>query len=203
MPKPGGIFGDFFGKIADLWNWIVQVGQAIYSDVNLIVNLKSVIADDFKALIDQFRTLTAEQKDFADRVKNLKSKAVRADVIYEFINEIRTGELKTFLVDQLDSLRLSWTGDIDDAVAWAQASGLVKSGQLGTTNPVLKWIQAILKIVVSIAALVHALHGIVPVVQALKDKLDSFEKVIMKQNNPRVRLKKTISARQGKLHAST
>jgi hypothetical protein len=199
MAKPT-VFGDFFGKIADLWNWITQIGQTIYSDVNLIVNLKSVIADDFAALIEQFRHLTAEQQDFADRVKNLRTKAVRADVIYEFINQIRTGELKTFLVDQLDSLRLSWTGDIDDAVQWAQASGLVKSGQLGTTNPVLKWIQAVLKIVVSIAAIVHALHGIVPVVQALKDKLDSFEKVIMKQNNPRIRLKKTISARVGKLH---
>jgi hypothetical protein len=202
MPKPS-FFGNFFGKLADLWNWITQVGQQIYSDVELIINLKSVIADDFQNLIDQFRTLTAEQQDFADRVKNLKSKAVRADVVYEFINEIRTGELKRFLVDELDSLRLSWTGDINDAVQWAQASGLVRSGQLGTTNPVLKWIQAVLKIVVSITALVHALHGIVPVVQALKDKLDSFEKVIMKQNNPRIRLKKTISARQGKLHAST
>jgi len=202
MPKPT-IFGDFFGKIADLWNWIVQTGQAIYSDVELIVNLKSVIADDFKNLIDTFRELTKDQEDFADRVKKLKSSCVRADVIYEFINEIRTGELKTFLVDQLDSLRLEWSGSIDDAVQWGQASGLLKTGQLGTQNPVLKWIQAILKIVVSIAALVHALHGIQPVVQALKDKLESFEKVIMKQTNPRIRLKKTISAREGKLHAAT
>jgi len=202
MAKPS-LFGSFFGKIADLWNWITETGTAIYSDVELIVNLKSVIADDFTQLIDQFRELTADQQDFADRVKNLKHRCVRADVIYEFINEIRTGELKQFLVDQLDSLRLEWTGSIDDAVQWGQSAGLIKTGQLGTTNPVLKWIQAVLKIVVSISALVHALHGIVPVVQALKDKLDQFESVIMKQNNPRIRLKKTISARQGKLHASS
>lgn len=193
-------FGDFFGKIADLWSWITETASAIYSDVELIVNLKSVIADDFTQLIDTFRELTADQQDFADRVKKLKSSCVRADVIYEFINEIRTGELKQFLVDQLDSLRLSWSGDIDDAVQWAQSSGLVKTGQLGTSNPVLKFIQSVLKIIVSITALVHALHGIVPVVQALKDKLDQFESVIMKQTNPRIRLKGTISARQGKLH---
>lgn len=194
------IFGDFFQKLADLWDWITQVGTEIYQTVNLILNIKAVIADDFKTLIDTFRTATAEQKDFAERVKNLKTHCVRADVIFEFINEIRTGELKTFLVDTLDSLRLTWSGDIDDAVKWAQSSGLIKRGTLGTVNPVLRWIQAILKLVGAVAAIVHALHGMIPVVQALKDKVDSFEKVIMKQNNPRVRLKKTISARAGFLH---
>lgn len=178
-------FGDFFGKIADIWKWITDTASAVINEINLILSIKSVITDDFQSIINDMKELTAEQVDFADRIRHLKTKVIRADRIYQFIDELRTGELKKFCVDELQALQNSFGSAVSDALAAGQDIGLIKTGTLGTTNPVIKFIKAVTSVFTRVAAFVHGLDALKNVVKEIKAKLESFEDVILQQNNVR------------------
>jgi hypothetical protein len=186
MPSQSkGFFGDFFGKISDIWHWITDTADAVINEITLILTIKSVISDDFQSIINDMKELTAESEDFANRVKHLKTKVIRADVIFEFIDEIRTGELKRFCVDELQALQSGFSSAVSDALAAGQGAGIIKTGTLGTTNPVVKFIKATTQIFVMIAKFVHGLDALRTFVKDIKDKLESFEKVVLQQNNLR------------------
>jgi hypothetical protein len=199
VAKPSsGFFGNFFGKIGDLLQWVNDVYSAIVANVDVLLNLKANVQNDMTQLVDQLKELTASQQAFVDRAKHLKSHLVRADVVFEFIDEIRTGELKKFCVDQIGSLQSTLINTLDEIVsAGTSASAFTSRGIF-----VIQWIRKLILIWAAIGIAIDTLKGIVPVVQALKDKLEDFESVILPQTNRRFRLKGTISAREGKLHAS-
>jgi hypothetical protein len=201
VAKPSrGFFGDFFGKIGELVQSIEDTYNAVVANVDVLLNLKATVQSDFAQLVVQLKELTASQQAFVDRAKHLKSHLVRADVIFEFIDEIRTGELKKFCVDQIGTLHSTLTDTLDQlaAVGGQRGSFLTARGVF-----VIQWIRKIILVWAVLGVMVDTLKGIVPVVEAFKNKLEKFEDVILPQTNPRFRLKKTISARQGKLHAST
>jgi hypothetical protein len=188
-----------FDKIGQIYQWITDTYNAILANVDLLLNLKANVEKDYSELLDTLKTLTQDEQEFVDRAKNLKVHLIRADVIFEFINEIRTGELKKFCVDQIGALQTTLTQTLDQILSVGSASGAFTSKGIFIIN----WIRKIILIWAAIGVVVETLKGIVPVVQAIKDKLHTFEDVILPQTNPRIRLKKTISARQGKLHAAT
>ena len=186
MPsQSSSLFSGFFQKIGALIQWITDTAQAVIEEVQLILAIKSVIQDDFQSIVNDLRDLTAQEQDFAERVKTLRSKVIRADVIFEFIDQIRTGDLRKFCVDELQALQTGFKSSISDALQAGQNVGIIKSGQLGTTNPVIKFMNALVSVYSAIAAFVHGLETLKGVVHDIKEKLDSFEKVILQQNNPR------------------
>lgn len=191
-----GFFADFFPKIQEYIDYVSTVVKTCLVLVETILNIKAEVKQSFTGLVQEFRDALKESTDFADRIKNLRSKAIRADVVYQFIEDLRTGELKRWFEELVETFHSELSATFDAIAADAIALKIFKNPASG----VVKFLAGIAQIFIMIDKAVKVLHGLLPVVQALGQKLAEFEKVIMKQNNPRIRLKKTISARAGKLH---
>jgi hypothetical protein len=199
VAKPStGFFGDFWNKISEYVHYLELLGKEALLLVGVILDIKAEVNADFEGLLQELKDALQESTDFAQRVKTLRTHAIRADIVFQFIEDLRTGELKKFCVDTLGTMHSDLAHTMDEIAAAGSSLKILKNPGVG----VLNFLSKIITIWSAIATIVKALHGIVPVVKAFADKLAEFEGVIMKQTNPRIRLKKTISARQGKLHAS-
>jgi hypothetical protein len=169
--------------------------------INEIENVKSEVKTEFDDIITQAKDLTKESKDFADRVHNLKSKLVRADLVFELLDEIRTGELRNFAVNSYNDLNTNFAQTLQEVIATGQSIGTLRSasGLISTLAKILGvWIQ--------VGKIVHTLRNVLPVIQQVEAKITKFEGIILQQTNRRKIEKladgKAIKIRVGKLHAS-
>lgn len=192
----GGFFDNLWGKIGELLNYLQSLAQAVIDQIELTVNVKAVVQEDMKALVEEWKLATERSLDFADRVKNLRAHAIRADTIFEFVDDIRTGALRDWVETEIGSLQSTFSSTLEEISTIGSQLHILRNPATGLIN----WIVAIRKVWVMIDAVVQALHKFTPILQEINDKLATYEDVIMPQTNPRIRLKKTISARQGKLH---
>jgi hypothetical protein len=197
---PGqGFFTSIWGNIKQILLWLEFLVDTIGTQLQAIDLLKQIVRDDLQEITDELKKIVADEQSFVDRAKHIRVHVIRADKIFSLWEEIRSGDLKTFVTDQIEPLGPTIAKALDDFLQSGRQVGATK-----TTGPGAAIINFIHKFVVAwsqVAAIVGVLKAIVPILQAIRTKLTEFESIIMPQTNPRVRLKKTISAREGKLHA--
>jgi hypothetical protein len=124
---------------------------------------------------------------------------IRADKVFQLWEDIRSGELKTFLIEQITPLQNNVLGSIDSFLQTGQQVGALKT--VGPGGAIINFVHKIAAAWAQVLVVVGILKGVLPIIKAIRAKLSEFESIIMQQGNPRIRLKGTISARQGKLHA--
>jgi hypothetical protein len=199
MAKPTGtgkgFFGDLFGKLGAIftaignflksfWDSETKFFQFFFSLQDSVEKARQQI-DDFKHWefdVDQFRTRVISVPRAWEQVKELK-----ADVVDLYTGKLQKleGELKQFLAQFQPSSSPPVGADAD-----ALANTSLKINQ----------------VVAALNAVATILEDILDFTQAIDDikkKLQDINTFTLQQGNSRVRLKKTISARVGKLHAGT
>ena len=185
MPKA---LKDFIDKLRAIWQWIMDTVNGLIEEIGELVDLRAIITEEFQEIIDDVKELTEESGDFAERLKTLKTKVIRADLIFQFLEELRTGELRDFFVIELQSIRDSATSSIEQALSDGEELGIIKPGSFGSTNPILKVVRAIINAFRDVAKIVHALRAVEPAVRRIKDKLLEFEDIVMRQDRPKVKV---------------
>jgi phage-related protein len=158
--------------------------QGLFQQSNIVINeiesVKGEVKADLDGIIQTAKDLTKSSQDFANRVKHLKRHVIRADIVFEFIDDIRTGKLRDFAVDTYNDLNADIAQTLQEVIATGKSIGLLKT-QSGFIKTLLK----ILGIWLQIAKVVHSLRNILPVIQEVQQKIERLESVIMPQNSPR------------------
>jgi hypothetical protein len=181
-------FSGFFDKIHAFIQWIEDAWNGIVALVEDLVDIRSIIEDDFNATVATFKDLTQETQDFAEKITTLKRRVIRADEIFQLIEEIRTGELKEFLVDTLGELKGETQNAFNDALSAGQSLGAFRTGQLGSPNAVVEFVKRIVTVAALLAKFVHALKAIQPALEKINQKVAEFEGIILSQSRPKVKV---------------
>lgn len=182
------MFDAFWNKIGDVINWVKDAFNGIVSAVHDLVDIRSIITDDFNQTMETLRELTKESEDFVERAKNLKKHVIRADEVFKLIDEIRTGELRKFVTETLASFQSGTQNAFNEALNAGQGLGLFRSGQLNSPNAVVQAVQKIVAFAIRVTAFVHALKELVPVIQAVQKQIEQIESIIMPQTRPKVKV---------------
>jgi hypothetical protein len=204
MAKPevtGGVFESIWGNIKQLLLWLEFLVDTIGNQIILIQTIKDLVKSDLAEIKAELQGIVDDEQNFVERAKHLRSHCVRADKVFQLWEDIRSGELKTFFQEQIKPAEDQFLTAIDGFLQTGQQVGILKTR--GPGGAIIDFIHKIAVAWTQVLAVVGILKGMLPLVQAIRSKLSEFESIIMQQGNPRVRLKKTISAREGKLHAST
>jgi hypothetical protein len=203
MAKPtdtGGLFQSIWGNIKEILLWLEFLVDQIGLQIIVVQTVKDLVKTEIEAIRTELQGIVDDEQNFVERAKNIRTHVIRADKVFQLWEEIRSGELKTFLKDQLEPLETGVLGAFDGFLQSGQQVGVLKTR--GPGGAIIDFIHKITVAWTWVLQILVILHGMVPVIKAIRAKLSEFESIIMQQGNPRVRLKKTISARQGKLHAS-
>jgi len=201
MAKPTdapGFFQSIWGNIKEILLWLEFLVDQIGAQIILIQVIKDLVHKDLQEIADELKGIVEDEQNFAERVKTIRTHAIRADKVFQLWEDIRNGELKKFFTDQITPLADTIIGVIDRTLQSGQQVGALKT--VGPGGAIIDFIHKIAVAWGQVLVVTGVLKGVVPIIKAFRQKFSEFESIIMQQGNPRVRLKKTISARQGKLH---
>jgi hypothetical protein len=202
MAKPtdtGGFFQSIWGNIKEILLWLEFLVDQIGAQIILIDTIKGLVKSDLQEIITELKGIVEDEQNFVERAKNIRVHVVRADLVFKLWEDIRSGELKTFYLEEIVPLEHTILGAIDNFLQTGQQVGVLKTR--GPGGAIIDFIHKIATAWAQVLVVVGILKGVVPIVKQIRAKLSEIESIIMQQGNPRIRLKKTISARQGKLHA--
>jgi len=202
MAKPTdqpGFFQSIWGNIKEILLWLEFLVDQISNQITLIETIKDLVKSDLQEITTELRGIVEDEQDFVERAKHIRVHVVRADKVFQLWEDIRSGELKTFFTDQIQPIEDTVIGAIDGFLQAGQQVGIAKT--VGPGAAIINFVHKITTAWAQVLVVTGILKGLVPIIKAIRAKLSEFESIIMQQKNPRIRLKKTISARQGKLHA--
>jgi hypothetical protein len=170
----------------DIFNAVANFLGEIESAVTDVLNIKEIAQEELTTLIADLTKATSSLKDFEARVKTLRGRVIRADIAFEFIDEIRSGELRDFVTTTLTDLKSTVLSTLDGVISAGQEFKVVKqSGPINIVKSFIGLIQKIYKGYAIVASLLHALHQIVPIVEKISAKLETFEDIILPQDSVR------------------
>jgi len=199
--EPAGFFQSIWGNIKEILLWLEFLVDQIGAQIILIQVIKDLVHADLKEIADELKGIVEDEQNFVERVKTIRTHVVRADKIFQLWEDIRNGELKTFFTDQITPLSDTIIGVIDRTLQSGQQVGALKT--VGPGGAIIDFIHKIAVAWGQVLVVTGVLKGVVPIIKAFRAKFSEFESIIMQQGNPRIRLKGTISAREGKLHAGS
>jgi len=183
-----GFFDDLTNWWDDTWNSIVGQFDGIVEAVEEVLNIKEIAIEEFDAVIEEMSEVAKGSEDFAERVRTLRGKVVRADVAFQLIDDIRSGQLRQFLKIFQD-LKVTFDSGFQEVLEAGRNIGLVKSTPTGgpaqVLSKVLDVIHGICKGYKILAVTAHAMHEFVPIIKEIREKLDGYEDIIMQQGNQR------------------
>jgi len=201
-----GQFIKQFGQ--NLWAELQTVFSAIghfftsyFSAAERIASSIDSICSKVEALVKNVETEVQAVKDFKFDPK-WKSRVINVPTAIDKTREFfldTPAELKDLFKSLAEDLRNLVAGLKDRAgeiggvdVQGTSGSGLIK---------VVVWLEVLQEIFDRIEAFIDSLQVIVDDIKKIIHFFETLDTIFLQQGNPRVRLKKTISARQGKLHA--
>jgi len=203
MAGVGQILKDF-GK--NLWDELKSVLSAIGSFLSSFFDVWTVSTDDLSQIHTDFtelqKNVQAEvakiktfslQPKFKTRVINVPKAVEAVHDIVELIRDNLFGALKD-VVDPIHELVLIYQtekaeleGSVDKPNGLARATSFLHSVETAIHQ---------------VRVAMDAAKDVTELANDITDKLNGLDLIFLQQGNPRVRIKGTISARQGKLHAS-
>src|SRR5436305_3774012 len=170
-----------FDWLDNIWQNILDFLNDAWSEVEKIEALKEVVRDDFKELVQTCKDLTQDTEDFKDRIENLRSHVIRADTVFELIEQIRTGEIKKFVVENMVQMESIYNSTLSEFASVLKDLQVFKSGPSALIDNIKK----IYTVWVGIEKVVVLLNGVVPVLQDLQNRIERFESTIMPQTSQR------------------
>jgi len=199
--------GDFikeFGK--NLWSELQTVLSSIGSFLSSFFNVWDVSVDDFEAIAADFNTIKTNVQTEIDKLKKLHNPKWKTRVI----NVPRAMEA---VHDLIETVRDDLFGRAEDCITplhdlilvWKSEKAAIESS-LDKPNAMVRassFLHSVETAIHQVRTAMDAAKDVTELANDITDKLNGLDLIFLQQGNPRVRLKKTISARAGKLHAST
>jgi len=189
-----------------LWDELKAVLSAVTSFLSSFFDVWSVTTDDLMQIHSDFTELEQNVKAEIDKIKqfsltpHLKSRVINVpkmvDSVHDFIELIRDdlfGKMKA-VVEPIHELVLIWNTEkaqlsdsMDKPSGMARAASFLHSVETAITQVRIAMDDA---------------KDISELALEITDKLNGLELLFLQQGNPRIRVKKTVSQRDGKLHAA-
>jgi hypothetical protein len=200
MAKPiqsPGLFSSIWGNIQQILLWLEYLVDQIGNQIVLINTIKELVQTDLHEITLELQGIIDDEQNFVERAKNLRRHCVRADKVFQLWEDIRSGELKEFFLEQIKPIESQLVTAFDDFLQSGQQVGAFKT--VGPGSAIINFVHKIVVAWSQVLAVIGVLKGMLPLVKAIRAKLSEFESIIMQQGNPRIRIKGPISARDGKL----
>lgn len=209
MANPLGGFsvGQFIKQFGqNLWAELQTVLSAVGTWAAHFFDFWSETTDDVQSIVDDVHTLEENFKVEVQKLKDFefdpkwKTRVINVPIAKEQIVEF-VQEITTDLFDKVKEVIQPLT----DTVHQWQADKITLQNQIDKPTALAVGSVKLKDIQVTIHLVAQAMHAAVELEQMfidITDKIKGLDSVFLQQGNTRVRLKKTISARRGKLHAA-
>jgi hypothetical protein len=197
-----GQFIKDFGS--NLWNELKSVLSAIGSFLSSFFSVWDVSIDDFQAIRADFDLIKANVQAEIDKLKTLHKPEWNTRVInvprafqaiHELVDLIRE-DLFTRAQDVIDPIHdlvlLYQSEKASLQSSMDKPSGLVRASS---------FLHSVETAISQVRSAMDAAKDVSELATTITDKLNGLDVLFLQQGNPRIRLKGTITARQGKLHA--
>jgi hypothetical protein len=191
-------FNSFFSKIGQIFTAIGSFFSKFFEQETQFFQFFFTLQDTVnraRQQLDDFKQWSVDE----DLLTQWKTRVILAPRVIDAAKELKDEIIDTFgpklqaLEDDLKQFLASFKPQPPSTGAEADAGAL--------TNTTLR-IQAVLDQLNKAVTLINELLDFTEQIADIKKKILSLDGVFLQQGNPRVRIKGTISARQGKLHAS-
>jgi len=196
-PASKGFFGNTWALIKQIFSAIGSFASSFFQQETQFFQFFFTLQDTVsraKQQLDDFKQWSIDE----DLMAKWNTRVILVPRVVDAIKELKNEILDTFgpkltaLEDDLKQFLAGFQPQPPATGAEADAGAL--------TNTTLR-IQAVLDQLNKAVNLINALLDFTEQIADIKKKILSLDGFFLQQGNPRVRLKKTISARQGKLHA--
>ena len=201
---PGGL-GNFIKNFGSaVWDELKAVLSAVGSFLSNFFDVWTVTTDDIDAIVADFHEIKANVQAEIDKLQHLHKPEWKTRVInlpramtaiHELIDTIRE-DLFTRAEDcitPLHDLVLVYRSE-----KAAMESSLDKPSALARTSSFLHSVETA---ITQVRHAMDAAKDVTELANDITDKLNGLELIFLQQGNPRVSVKKTVSQRDGKLHA--
>lgn len=159
----------------------------VISQTQFLLDIKEEVKKETEAFKKEAENIFREAEEFKHRVKHLKSKVIRADLVFELVHDIISGELKKFCLEEVAKIADIGTTALDKIVDEAKGLGAVKTSAGGSLGgPIGKFVEVISKTIrvwTAIGRIIGVLRGLTPVLKEVQRKLEKIEKIILKQTS--------------------
>jgi len=200
---PGGL-GNFIKNFGSaVWDELKFVLSAVGSFLSFFTNMWTVSTDDLEAIHSDFLEIKANVQAEIDKLKKLhkpewKNRVIwvpgAMEAIHDMVDLIRE-DLFTraeAVITPIHDLALVYRAE-----KASLESSLEKPSGLARASSFLNSVETALH---QVRTAMDAAKDVTELVTEITDKLNGLDLIFLQQGNPRIRLKKTISARDGKLH---
>lgn len=195
------MFDEFWNKLGQFFQGIkdevVTIISGVFGEIENVLSLKSILQEDFNNLVEKLKEITEDSTDFADRVKKLRGKLIRAEIAFEFVEDIKTGKIKD-LIDELVEVKDNVASNLDEAVSSAQKIGAIKATGFGKV--IVEVFHKVTEVYTIVVKFVHACQTLVPIFEEIAGLLERYESIVLQQKNPRKSVTEKSYIRIGRLH---
>lgn len=203
----GFTVGDFIKQFGqNLWAELKTVLSAIGSFLSSFFDVWSVSIDDFDAIVADYNLIKMNMQAEIEKIQNFKlephlnTRVIHVPRAIEGIHDM-VNEVKDALTDITDEI----IAPIHDLILVWKTESAVLSQSLDKPSGMARASSFLHSVETSIHQIRVAMDGakdLTDLATTITDQLNGLNVLFLPQGNPRIRLKKTISARDGKLHAS-
>jgi hypothetical protein len=203
VAKGLGQFIKDFGS--NLWSELQSVLSAIGSFLSSFFSVWDVSIDDFDAIRADFEEIKANVQAEIMKLQKLhkpewKTRVINVpramEAVHDMIELIRD-DLFTRAEDCITPLH-------DLVLIWKSEKASIESS-MDKPNAMVRassFLHSVETAIHQVRSAMDAAKDVTELATEITDKLNGLDLIFLQQGNPRVRLKGTISARAGKLHAS-
>jgi hypothetical protein len=198
-----GQFIKDFGS--NLWNELKSVLSAIGSFLSSFFSVWDVSIDDFQAIRADFDEIKANVQAEVKKLQTLhkpewKTRVIHVPTAFQAIHdivELIRDDLFTRAQDVIDPIHdlvlLYQSEKASLQSSMDKPSGLVRASS---------FLHSVETAITQVRSAMDAAKDVSELANDITDKLDGLDLLFLQQGNPRIRIKGTIIAREGKLHAS-
>lgn len=181
---------DFASFVSRLWADFLHTIAEIFDISAGIITLKARIHKDLEDIVLVAKGIYADEQAFLDRAKHLKKHVIRADVAFEFVNDLRSGKLKDFVFRDLVFAQSAVADAFDEVVNELDSirkdvPGAGKVFNFALFEKYVQGARAIYQGYEIIQTITNTLRDLKPVLQEIRDVISRYEGVIMPQNSRR------------------
>ena len=190
----------------NLWAELQTVLGAIGSFLSSFFNVWDVSVDDFEAIAADFTEIKANVQSEIAKLQKLHNPAWKTRVI-------NVPKAMEAVHDLIETVRDDLFGRAEDCITplhdlvlvWKSEKAAIESS-LDKPNAMVRassFLHSVETAIHQVRSAMDAAKDVTELANEITDKLNGLDLIFLQQGNPRVRLKKTISARVGKLHAAS
>jgi hypothetical protein len=190
-----------FGK--NLWQELKDVLSAIGSFLSSFFDTWSVSIDDFDAIVQDYSEIKANLQAEIDKIQNfklephLKTRVINVpraiDAIHDLVKEVKDAltDVTDEIIAPIHDLILVWkTESAQLSQSMDKPSGMARAAS---------FLHSVETSIHQIRTAMDGAKDLTELATTITDQLNGLELLFLPQGNPRIRLKKTISARDGAL----